>query len=368
MDSFNIENKFVFGGIIAIILIMLGVWQRFYFSGGIFDRPTTPTPTIIISPLKTIRSSSLPLKEMWRWSGNVVSGNVPNLAMNGNYLVLAAIDNEPPWNINIITFDISGKQLWEKTYPETKLPNDFNSLATDGIRVYIGSGRYLQAFDINNGNLLWTGAKERDGIPGTFNVYVDNGNVYGYSYYDYMVYRLEPQTGETEEVSHKPGIIIEMAGKDYGEYGFNRITSKDTSTNQLLWKQDLGAKVQVWPLFSDDMMFVSVGTDRGTDDREIVALSIDNGQILWRSGGYVSNIALSQNLLLAIKGNASLVALNPKTGEQVGEVTVQPAQTYQYKGTQHWGDYVVAASDRYIAAYYDDSQELIVFERTDRTH
>lgn len=350
-----------------IILLITGVLlTTLYLPVDFFPLPTiTPTPTMSISQSKTIEMSNLPLQEIWRWSGIIASGHTPNLVITDDYLILAEFDNQV--QARIITFDIhTGQIIWERPYSETEAPNNFDSINADDVQVYVGSGRYVQAFDLNDGQLIWTGADGSAGIPGPLNVYPQDDKLYGYSYYDYVLYILDSGTGETLEISTIPGILIRMAGTDYGEYGHDYVWAKNTQTQELLWEQNLDKKIQLWPLFFNDTIYVSAEEDYNIDDRQVFALSIQTGKIKWKSAEeFVSNIAYSQEMIFAVRGDASIVALSPESGQMVGQVTMGPSETFQKRGYQRRGDYLVAASDEYLAVYYRDSQDLIVFERED---
>lgn len=364
---FNADNpnKFLIGGLIAILLIIGAILLNVFSPVDLFHMTITPTPTMIVSQSKTVKTSNLPLQEIWRWSGTIASGHTPNLVITDNHLVLAAFDSQV--QARIIAFDINtGEKVWERPYSATKAPNNFDSINADNARVYVGSGRYVQAFDLKDGQLLWTGADGSAGIPGPLNVYPQDDKIQGYSYYDYVLYILDSLTGETLETSTVPGILIRMAGTDYGEYGHDYVWAQNIRTQQLLWKQNLGKKIQLWPLFFDDTMYVSAGEDYGTDDRQIFALSIQTGKILWQSADeFVSNITYGQEMIFSVQGDASIVALSPESGQMVGQIAMEPAETFQKRGGQRRGDYLVAASNEYLATYYHDSRELIVFEWED---
>jgi len=323
----------------------------------------TSTPVATQEPKKVVETN-LPVLEIWRWKGNIYSRNSPSLLIVEDYLILATRDTD--LQVRLIVFDATnGNVMWNKPFDSSPYPNNFNSLYADKKQIYIGSSNYVQAFNLNNGELLWMGAEQPWDKRGTLDVYYQEGVVEAYS--DYTLYILDPQTGKTIETIESPEILMKVGEKYYETYdpNYHILEAKNITTDTLFWSKNLHEKIQLWPIFINDKMYLSLGADYGINNRQIVALSTRDSQILWRSDGYVSNVTLSQDLLFAIKGDASIVAINAITGEQMGEVTMEPAQTYQYKGTQHWGDYLIAASDKYVAAYYGDSQELIVFERTD---
>lgn len=350
-----------------VILILTGVLlATLYLPVNLFPLPIkTPTPTAFVSQSKTIETSNLPLQEIWRWSGNIVSAHTPNLVFTDDYLIVVEFDNQI--QAKIITFDVhTGQRMWERPYSETQTPNNFDSINADDVQVYVGSGRYVQAFDLNDGQLIWTGAKGSAGIPGPLNVYPQADKLYAYSYYDYVLYTLDSRTGETLNVSILPGILIRISGIDYGEYGHDYLWAKNAQTQELLWEQNLDKKIQLWPLFVNDTIYISAGDDYSIDDRQVFALSAQTGTIMWKSAEeFVSNITYSQEMILAVRGDASIVALSPENGQIVGLVTIKPSETFQKRSYQRRGEYLVAASDEYLAVYYHDSHDLIVFEWDD---
>jgi outer membrane protein assembly factor BamB len=312
-------------------------------------------------------ASDLELREIWRWSGSILSHNAPSLIVVNDYIVVATIGDDA--GIQIVTFDArTGNVLWKQPYAASNLPGSFWSVNAATGQIYVGSGSYVQSLDLHTGELLWIGGKERSGWHGSRNVYPkgDQLEVYWYASGNNFLYTLDAATGDVLEIVQKPQILFRMNGIDYEQGTRYRIVARDNATQQLLWEQEIGRKIQLWPIFIDNIMYVSTGPDYGIDDRQIFALSTQTGKIIWQSPEeFVSNIAFGQSMLFAIRGDASIVALDPQSGKKVGELTMTPAATYQYTGDQRYGDYIIEASSKFVVAYYKDSRELIVFEQTD---
>lgn len=351
--------------LIATLFTIAAIWMIAVAAIQFVNPPSTPTSILqIVSPPKQITVASLPLQEVWRWSGTIRSLDSPSLILGDHRVILAAFDRQ---ETKVVVLDIStGAVIWTDRYTPSEAPNNFWSVYADRERVYVGSGVYVEAFDIETGHLLWRGGEVRSGWHGSRNVYPKANQVDVYLYTDdHSLYTLDKRTGETLEVIEQPRLLFRLDGVDY-EAGAHcaEIVAKDSLTHQVLWQQNLkGKRWQLWPIVSNNILYLAAGADYGVANRQIFALSTKTGQIIWQSpASFVSNIALSREMLFAIQGDATIVALDPETGKQVGQITMQPASTYQAVGSQRKGDYLVAASDRFVAAYYKNSRELIVFQ------
>ena len=73
-------------------------------------------------------------------------------------------------------------------------------------------------------------------------------------------------------------------------------------------------------------------------------------------------MAAFDNLAYALRYDASIVGLDPETGEQVGVIEMAPNRTGEDDGGV-FTYYGITTSDKYVVIYYGNSQELIVFEK-----
>lgn len=147
----------------------------------------------------------------------------------------------------------------------------------------------------------------------------------------------------------------------------NILVAYKRTTTVLLWKRKLYASR--WPIFTNNVMFI--------EDNGIYALNPETGELYWQTEKtyivnkdtgevslepqnlFISNISYGNGLIYAINRNASIIGSDYKTGQKVGIIEIKPMQT------QNGVYYILATSNDFLAAYYDNSQELIVFERTD---
>jgi len=96
----------------------------------------------------------------------------------------------------------------------------------------------------------------------------------------------------------------------------------------------------------------------------LVGVDINNGNIIWEisDDARFIDVTAFDKLAYALKYDASIVGLDPETGEQVGIIKMTPNHTKEDDGGV-FTYYGITTSDKYLAVYYGNSKELIVFEK-----
>jgi len=332
--------------LLILAIVFLGCSVEEFF-------PAASPTSIPLSPSKQVIETDLPLREIWRWTGTIDSG--PMIVFAEDKLVLASWEYE---GHRILVFDAqTGNLLWGSE----PIPN-LRSLHVDGERVYAGAIKNVQAYDIENGQLLWEGAGQPKFKRGGLAVYPNGEYLEAYDSIEGKLTVLDAQTGETVDIVEQPQTILR---KDENYYSRNCVSTycyfnlSNPSENRL-WQNRFDGLPQIWPIFIDDLVYI--GTDAG-----IYAIDIESGDIVWQSKDtYVTNIAAGDGLIYAISEDASIVGLDAKTGQLAGRVEIEPKRTYQDDEDLGYNTYYnIAASDKYLAAYYDNSGELIIFEEKD---
>lgn len=367
---------------ILIIILIAGVAGVILFS-----QDEKNKPNITLSPSKEIIVNDLSLREIWRWSGLMTggSGDPPKILIKGDFTILAIKDTSlGDYDQRVIALNIqTGEMVWASK-PTFERPS---SLYADNEQVYVGYNNRAEALDIKTGKRLWVGAQQPERKKGTLHLYARNEQieVYDIDTKDFplntKLWLLDSQTGETLEIVEVPTIFFQDADKYYlsnyimGSFGAGLI-ARDKTTNTELWQLHTTGLVRCWPIIIGGMMYLDAG--------DVYAVNTDNGEIWWSyedadiinpdTGNVderyenllIPRIAYGRNVLYFVKSNSSIVGLNSITGEVVGTVEISPPPTY-YDDEGRFQDtyYLITASDKYVAAYYGDSQELIVFERTD---
>ncbi len=152
-------------------------------------------------------------------------------------------------------------------------------------------------------------------------------------------------------------------------HGNYLLDARDAKSNERLWSYAFPGYIDGWPTFAGDIMLL---TARG----QIFGMETSTGEVIWQTTDtqadfihpeYITGVALQGNLAYAIRYDAAIVGFKPETGEQVGIIKMMPDRTLEDdKGdVKH---YAIATSDKFVAVYYGNSQELIVFERVESTN
>lgn len=335
--------------VFVICIICLGC--RSQLQSRIFFTPTSAPP----HPTKQIISINLPLVEKWRWAGTTYD----LITITPEDRVIISSDH---WGgETVIIFDAyTGDVIWESE----SIGNLISLYAYDK-RVFVGSITYVRAYDLETGQALWEGARQPRYKRGGLYVYSNGDQLEVYDPHDGYIYILDFETGQTTKKIRQALPFFKkdellFSGVCGGSYNMNCLDATNMLSDKLLWSHSFGGGVYRWPVFIDDMMIVN-GAGR------LFAIKVNTGDIVWQSSeaNIVSNIAMGHDLLYAIRDDAAIVGFDPKTGKLVGVIEMIPNQTPDTNNAGYTTYYTIAASDKFLAAYYGDSQELIVFEKVD---
>ena len=342
--------------IVVIGTILLGCQPEILRLPGI-----TPTPKVI-APSKQITSNTLPLEERWRWSG--ISNSVSKLAIAITKNRIAIIEGVG-FEQRVHVFDVhTGNSLWTNQSKETGI----RSITADERRIYIGTITDVQAFDLESGERLWQGAVQPSLHRGGFAVFCDGDWVLAYDGIEPDLYILNAATGQTIQKITNPDLFYRW--NDKVDYLLNKshryLEAQDIQTGKKLWGQQFaGTIIDTAPVFFENTMILKIAHQF----RGLVGVDIKSGNIKWEISDKFRflDVAGLDNLAYALRYDASIVGLNPETGEQVGVIEMTPNRTGEDDGgfATYYG---ITTSDRYAVVYYGNSQELIVFERIENTN
>jgi outer membrane protein assembly factor BamB len=314
---------------------------------------SAPTATIA-APTKQTVIDDLSLREIWRWSGHIL--NDPEIVIIEDFVVL------PTWERDghkIVVFDAqTGKPIWESAYIR-----NLRSLHADEERIYAGSITYVRSYDLQTGEILWEGGKQPDFKRGGLYVYPKSENLEVYDPSEGYLYFLELKTGQKTDEIKLPNLFFKQGSNYYlsicKDVTSNCFSAVDVLNERLLWSRSFKGDIFRWPEFTDDTMFINGGG-------ELFAVRTQTGDIVWQSkeSSFLTPAVFGEDGLYAIRDDTAIVGLDPETGKQVGVVEIKPKQDLTFKGG-YKPYYTVAASNKYVVAYYSNSLELIVFEKID---
>lgn len=327
---------------------------------------------------KQITVNTLPLREIWRWSGTIRDGSQKVIIRDETIIVAASEKNRD----KLIVFEAqSGHLRWESLPTFERL----QSLTANDKRVYAGYRLNVKAYDLMTGQQLWIGAQQSKYKKGSLYINADNEYVTTYDAssnwpHDRRAFILDAKTGETVEVIEWSGIYfykedVVYSRKGPTETGF-MLVAQDKRTQNILWSlPNIAHPPRRWPILVENIMYIEAG--------DIYALNNENGQVVWRSDAAYSEpteadpinllpandraspiVYNGVDLIYIVRNDAVVVGLDVENGEVVGSISMTPLPPYQDKdGLPRRTSYLVAASEEFVAVYFDDSQELIVFEQ-----
>ncbi len=330
----------------------------------------TPTPTPW--PPRTVGSSSLGLREVWRFHTgwhvfsyplvpNVfVAGEpvfsyppVPNLFVAGDKVLFPSIGKCSL--LTALSLE-TGQLIWQTPVPNCW--NDGVSPATlDADRIYLMSDFRVLAFDLLTGKLVWETSE------------LEGRTTYYFRPWD-SVTPLQLYAGKEKVIEIDPISGVVLKQKPAGEL-LQYDSVKFTTTADELCAVELSGQdsrrlwcharvlppsgqMQLWPSFvDDDVVFQS-----GFVTYRISRAKVQTGEIIWETERvYFSNFALDNaGRLYAVRQDNVLVILDAKTGRMLDEITFGgPGPNGE------WPDWVVVHGP-YLLVYFSDTQELIALK------
>ncbi len=166
---------------------------------------STPTP-IPVAPSKQMVEANFPVREVWRISGWILTG--PEIVIINEKIILASWDRD---GRKIVVHEArTGKPTWESQYIR-----NLNSVHADLKRVYAGSIRYAQAYDLQTGEVIWTGAKQPVTRRGGLFVYPEKDHMKVYDFAQDQIYFLDAETGEPLNITTQANIYFQKETVSY---------------------------------------------------------------------------------------------------------------------------------------------------------
>lgn len=320
----------------------------------------------VATPSKQITIDSLPLQELWYWS---FTGRVEHLEITRENLIVLHVSGT--MGDHLVALDAeTGRLVWEKSFIF-----HINALSADAERVYVGGINKVQAYSASDGQKLWVW-EQPSKHRGALYVYAQGDYLEAYNYDAQKspsltgVFTLDAQSGEPLVTKDYSDIFLQRENIIYTQTS-GGFTARDKITDEKLWQFDAGGRLQRWPIFVDNIMYLEI---RGPE-RKIYAVDAKCGTTYWQSNEgafldpdttFVSKMTYGAKMIYVLRQGGAIVGLDHQTGQEVGRLEVSPPSVYIEDGvTRNFTYDRIAASGQFVAVYYDDSRELIVFKRQD---
>lgn len=126
-------------------------------------------------------------------------------------------------------------------------------------------------------------------------------------------------------------------------------------TGEELWRIPAPGQIYGRPILQDNILIISAGDGRRY---ALMAIDIRNGHKLWKTEKiFGSNVVLYEGNLYALRNDAVLVKLDPKTCQTEDEISFTP-NSIDAGFSAYW----LASDGERLFVYFGDSQELFALE------
>lgn len=340
-----------------VFAIAFGLYFGFIIYKSIL--PSGPAPI----PSRQITQKSLHLRELWRRSIRLTlqgRGKSPRFTATNSTVIIADYDsNSLQYQLQILDTQ-TGKMVSNIPIPKRI---GLDSLIADNNNLYVAIDKEIEAYELPTGQLFWQSSAEPSERSSYKLTWLD-GNVVNYSSVlgeDYQLMSVYDSTNGTlvqqKQIPINPMPLLTTAKIEYkGEW--SKLLAFDRYSGQQIWQTPLSGYPQLWPVLVESNLLIATYNDQGS----IAGLhSIDatNGSLNWYAlkDDLISNFAVIDRTVYAIRRNGDIVGLDLDTGQEVGTIKFNTSQTDANQNA-----YWLTANGRKLFAYFGDSRELIAFQ------
>ncbi len=342
---------------LRLVFIISAVIYGLVFGMALYRNFSSSEATPI--PSRQITRNSLQLQEIWRKQD--IHGGQTGL-LSTETVVVVANYNRQALQYRLQGFEVStGEMIWEVRLPRRVR---VDSLIARDDRLYVAVTWEIQAYQLSDGQRLWQTQGEPYDRSGYRLGWIDE-NIVNYSSVVGENYRLMSVYGANsgalihqEQIPINPMPLLTTARLEYkGEWG--QLFAFDRNSGQQLWQLPLSGNPQHQPVLVGPKLLMAT-SGKQESIAALYAIDAINGALQWYTleDDLVSNFAVIDQTVYAIRDDGSLVGLDLDTGQEVGTIEFNTAQTYPNQNT-----YQLSAGEHNLFVYYGDSRELIAFQR-----
>jgi outer membrane protein assembly factor BamB len=253
-------------------------------------------------------------------------------------------------DVELTSFDTeTGLVGWKLNYGQSI------DLTADQKKLYIvRTGRPLEAYNLETGDLVWSGRSFPEHQPYLLNIQQETLFIHSSSG---LTYSFNAETGEqlTEESDDRLDDVLVMRWRDFDlryvyKDGVQTLLKIRRETGEVIWRTKADISVpNLFPLLSNSKLILI----SGRRDMTLYVVDFNTGQLLWQSKDpFVSYPAVSQGKVYALRKDARLMILDETSGTEIGYIQFTPEET-------PWATYWVGVDEQgRIFVYFSDSQEL----------
>jgi outer membrane protein assembly factor BamB len=327
------------------------------------NKPKWDVPPIAM-PTRMVNHADFSIQEKWRYSDKLIQyrDNSVFIAIDG-LLIFVDFDLDELTRRMVALSGDTGSIIWE-TEP-LAYPEEF--LVSDREKIYLALSKKIIAYDIATGKVLW---ETEENLPDRtqYRMIAEGNSLILYSAEDInedatkkTIRTFNTQNGVleniVEETTLKDASFI-LKTNDF-EYWTNRsaVWLVNRETNQQQWSIPINEALQYEPLLINNTFIFASGIFS-----DVFALDNLTGRQVWKyNNKIVSNMSLDSNTIYAIREDASIVAIDAFSGEEIEQINMKPNYT-ENQGSRSL-PYLITTNSDMIFVYFGDSQEIIAFSK-----
>lgn len=344
----GVASLFAISSLIAAMLAVLG--PR-------LGLQSTQTPMFTQS--RSIADISEGLTEVWRIRDlSIPYSPAPTLMHSTKTNTAIVQSSEDPMKLRLcLLSNDNGAEIW----CQSGIP-PVHSIADNGRLLFLAVDWELRAYELTTGHLAWRSG----GLPShTQYLIVPNPleNLKIYSTEEDLDGRrqiiriVDAETGaisKVQSIDVRSNVRLLKEGDEATYWGNgNSIWATEGLEGARIWQQEIGGRIQYWPIESNEVVVVSVGAAFS----ELIGLDVSTGRLDWESPvTIVSNVSSHDEQLYAIGRNGAFVSFDLVSGEIRQEFQFIPSHTDN--GVRS-NAYLVQIEEPEAFLYFGDSNELI---------
>jgi outer membrane protein assembly factor BamB len=234
-----------------------------------------------------------------------------------------------------------------------------SSIANDEKQVYVGGlNNLISVYNIENGQKIW-------------HKWVDARSITDVAVYDgfvsvtaspYFFSIFDASNGASQSGDSVPNMAYSSFASN-GNFRFNYdeayISGYDIQDNSLVWYVGFEYKIIYRPIFSNGLIIVRSGRDRGS----IHVIDSNTGNLLWeKKDAVVGDFGINDTTLFFMTEPGEILAVDVETGEIQGRLVLNGGTLNTQGNAPSNTLYTVRAIDDVVLVYLGDTGQLFSFQ------
>lgn len=355
LKKFEVSRMKLVVGVISLFFVIVGLGFLYSFQS-ILQISCREKSNNIENFSRDIVNSSFDIEPIWNFEVSWIPDS--SFIRQKDNMIFADVDCDQIVAINIL----NGETEWSyDVIRPQRITLDANRK-----RLYVfglnPSKRLLLALD-EDGQLIWS----NDSLASRENItqYVlPNGDVYAFVSSLGFV-KIDPDTGKYGQPIPLPDLRPNLFYISHGSFWRitnNQLEASNVETANIEWLSDYNELSQ-WPLKQVEVVSDKVLLNAGSD---LIVLSQDTGEFIWSYDNtpIISNLVISNNLVVFMDVDAQVHLLNIETGDSFGTIQFS-LPTEEARDIENGiGNSLITMFDEYLVTYFADTNIVSTYQLT----